>query len=85
MMPILMGTNFIEMFKNYLLGNVRGLGIQHRVGLIVMACYFCISIPLIAYMAFLADESVKDVRGVWLAFYYGVAVQCGIFSYLLVR
>ena len=54
-LPLFSLTNFVEMSIAYFLGIVRALGIQAKIALISIGCFYLISLPSVTYLAMVRD------------------------------
>ena len=77
--PLFSFTNLIDMGLAYENGLVRALGIQSNVALISISCFYLISIPTAAYMAFVAHAGL---RGLWFGYFFGMSIQILILAWL---
>ena len=80
--PFFCFTNLIDMAMCCFFGIVRALGIQGRVALLPIACYYAISIPLSAALAFRVGWGVM---GLWVGHYIGIFCLTMIVVIMVVR
>ena len=63
--------NLISMPLSFLFGVVRALGTQNYISIVSIVCYYLVSIPMAAVLAFKADWGIE---GLWAGYYIGVTV-----------
>ena len=77
--PILAIANLIDMSLSFFLGCIRALGLQAKTALVIIGCFYIISLPLASYLGFYLEYSV---HGIWIGYFTGIAIQCAIVAYM---
>ena len=81
-LPIFCFTNIVDMTMSVIFGIIRALGIQEKVVLITIACFYLLSVPLAAYQAYV----VKDgIAGLWLGYFAGIVFLLLIIAVYILR
>ena len=80
--PLFCLTNIFDMGLSFFMGVVRALGSQANIAIISIACYYFVSIPCAAYLAFVHETGIM---GLWMGWFIGIIVQLVIIGWLTLR
>ena len=81
-MPIFCLSNLLDMALMCFQGFVRALALQANVALLTILCFYVVSIPMAAYLAF---SKGFGIAGLWWGYISGIAILVSIVVFIVVR